>query len=166
MLNIKFLFSNFWHFLALGFGAGLSKKAPGTIGSLIAFPLFFIILPLSSELQISFVITLFFLGIHASNITSAGLKLKDPACIVIDEIVAMLLILIIINYFILFNNAPISFVPEQIIFFLSFLIFRFFDVMKPFPIKWFEKKFKGGFGIMIDDIVAAIPCIIIMYFFI
>ena len=149
MINKKFLLLNFWHFLALGFGAGISNKAPGTLGTLVAFPLFFLIAPLAFELQIGFVITLFFLGFHASNITSKNLRIKDPSCIVIDEIVAMLLILIFIN-------------TDLISFALSFILFRFFDIKKPFPINWVDRHVGGGLGIMLDDIIAALPTIIII----
>jgi len=149
LVDIKFLIGSFWHLLALGFGSGLSKKAPGTLGSLIAFPLYGLISPLSIEIQLGFVVTLFFLGIHASDITSRRLKLKDPSCIVIDEIVAMMLILIFIE-------------PDAVSFVIAFILFRFFDIKKPFPISWVEKKFTGGLGIMLDDIAAAIPCVLIM----
>ena len=149
MIDKKFLLLNFWHFLALGFGAGISKKAPGTLGTLVALPLFFLIAPLAFELQIGFVITLFFLGFHASNITSKNLRIKDPSCIVIDEIVAMLLILILIN-------------TDLISFVLSFILFRFFDIKKPFPINWVDRQVGGGLGIMLDDIIAALPPIIII----
>tara|TARA_B100000035_G_scaffold312642_1_gene324564 strand:- start:6560 stop:7039 length:480 start_codon:yes stop_codon:yes gene_type:complete len=147
LVNTKFLLHNIWHFLALGFGTGISKKAPGTLGTLVAFPLFFVIEPLSFELQIGFVITFFFLGFHASNITSKNLKLKDPSCIVIDEIVAMLLILIFIK-------------TDLISLLISFILFRFFDIKKPFPINWIDKNVGGGLGIMLDDIIAALPPII------
>ena len=149
MVDTKFLLFNFWHFLALGFGAGMSKKAPGTLGTLVAFPLFFVITPLAFELQIGFVITLFFLGFHASNITSKKLRIKDPSCIVIDEIVAMLLILILIN-------------TDLISFVLSFILFRFFDIIKPWPTNWFDTNVKGGFGVMFDDVVAGTQAIILM----
>ena len=149
MIDKKFLLLNFWHFLALGFGAGISKKAPGTLGTLVALPLFFLIAPLAFELQIGFVITLFFLGFHASNITSKNRRINDPSCIVIDEIVAMLLILILIN-------------TDLISFALSFILFRFFDIKKPFPINWVDRHVGGGLGIMLDDIIAALPPIIII----
>ena len=101
------------------------------------------------ELQIGFVVTLFFLGFHASNIASKKLSIKDPSCIVIDEIVAMLLILILIN-------------TDLISFVLSFILFRFFDIKKPFPINWVDRQVGGGLGIMLDDIIAALPPIIII----
>lgn len=149
MVDRKFLFHNFWHFLALGFGTGIFKKAPGTVGTLVAFPLFFVIAPLAIELQVGFVITLFFLGFQASNITIQKLKIKDPSCIVIDEIVAMLLILIFIK-------------TDLISFVIGFILFRFFDITKPFPINWVDKEVGGGIGIMLDDIIAALPPIIII----
>ena len=149
MVNRKFLFQNFWHLLALGFGSGMFLRAPGTLGTIVAFPLFFSIKWLSPELQAVFLITLFFIGLHASNITSRNLKLKDPSCIVIDEIVAMLFILIFINH-------------DLISFVMAFILFRFFDIKKPFPISWIDKNIGGGLGIMLDDIVAAIPPIIIV----
>ena len=71
------------------------------------------------------------------------MKMKDPACIVIDEIVAFLALLIYTK-------------PDVITLFYCFLLFRFFDILKPFPINILEKNFEGGFGIMIDDIAAAI----------
>ncbi len=149
MLNFKFLISNFWHFLALGFGFGMTPKAPGTFGTTLAFPIFLIIAPLSKELQILFVTTLFFLSLRACEITSSNLKIKDPSSIVIDEIVAMLLILICIDM------SLLNFV-------IAFILFRFFDIKKPFPINWVDKNIKGGLGIMLDDIVAAIPPILIV----
>ena len=80
------------------------------------------------------------------------MKIKDPSCIVIDEIVAFLALLIYLQ-------------PHAVELFYSFLLFRFFDILKPFPINILEKKFEGGFGIMIDDIAAAIYSAFIMIFF-
>ena len=80
------------------------------------------------------------------------MKIKDPSCIVIDEIVAFLALLIYLQ-------------PDVVELFYSFLLFRFFDILKPFPINILEKKFEGGFGIMIDDIAAAIYSAFIIIFF-
>ncbi|MBL6685409.1 MAG: phosphatidylglycerophosphatase A [Methylophilaceae bacterium] len=143
MINRKFLFANINHFIALGFGAGLFKKGPGTAGSLVAIPLFFLIINFNGYMQWLFLITLFFIGIHSSNITCKNLKLKDPSCIVIDEIVALIMLLLLI---------PISL--KNLV--LGFIIFRLFDIFKPFPISWAEKKFHDGFGVMLDDILAAL----------
>ena len=80
------------------------------------------------------------------------MKIKDPSCIVIDEIVAFLALLIYLQ-------------PHAVELFYSFLLFRFFDILKPFPINILEKKFEGGFGIMIDDIAATIYSAFIIIFF-
>jgi phosphatidylglycerophosphatase A len=147
----KLLFKNFSAFLALGFGSGLIKKAPGTFGSLAAIPFFLFIQLLSPPLIYLFIITMFFIGIYVADKTSQALAMNDPSCIVIDEIVGFLLLLILVAHL---HGAGISI--TKIDFFLAFILFRIFDIWKPFPIDLLEKKFKGGFGIMIDDIGATI----------
>ncbi len=82
--------------------------------------------------------------------------MKDPSCIVIDEVVGFLLLLILVGHL---TEAGISI--TKIDFILAFILFRIFDIWKPFPIDLLEKKFKGGFGIMIDDIGASIYAYII-----
>ncbi len=143
MLNKQFLFSNLNHFIALGFGSGLFKRGPGTAGSLVAIPVFFLIINFNIFLQWLFIRTLFFVGMHTANITSQNLKIKDPSCIVIDEIVALVML------FLLIPQSMTNFV-------LAFIFFRLFDIFKPYPISWAEKKFQHGFGIMFDDILAAL----------
>lgn len=146
MKQNKLLFKNLSAFIALGFGVGLSKKAPGTFGTLVAIPFFLLIQFLPFYLILLFVITIFFIGIYVSDKTSIALGKKDPGCIVIDEIVGFLLLLTLLK-----NQV------ESIIFFiLAFILFRIFDIWKPYPINFLEKKYEGGFGIMIDDIGAAI----------
>ena len=93
LLDKNFLLSNIHHMLALGFGSGLHKKAPGTLGTLVAIPFFLIIQKIDISFQILFVVIIFFLGIWSSNVTSKSLKQKDPSCIVIDEIAAFLIII-------------------------------------------------------------------------
>lgn len=149
MKKIKLLFKNESTFIALGFGSGLSNVAPGTFGTLVAIPLFYFSQLLPQYYDYFFVITLFFIGIYVSNKTCLIIKIKDPSCIVIDEIVAFLALLI-------------YFKPDMIELFICFLLFRFFDIFKPFPINILEQKFDGGFGIMIDDIAAAIYSALIM----
>jgi phosphatidylglycerophosphatase A len=147
----KLLFKNFSAFLALGFGSGLMKKAPGTFGTLVAIPFFLFLQLLSQPLIYLFIFTVFFIGIYVSDKTSQALAMKDPSCIVIDEIVGFLLLLILVGHL---TGGGISI--TKIDFILAFILFRIFDIWKPFPIDLLEKKFKGGFGIMIDDIGAAI----------
>jgi len=142
-VNRKFLTQNIYHFVALGFGSGLFKKGPGTAGSLAAIPIFYLLLNLPSLHQWLFVITLFFVGLYSSNRVIAVVDQKDPSFIVIDEIVAVLFLFILI--------------PPNINFLaFAFILFRIFDIFKPFPVSWAENYFKGALGIMLDDIVAAL----------
>jgi len=152
----KLLFKNFSAFLALGFGSGLIKKAPGTFGTLVAIPFFLFLQFFSQPLIYLFIITMFFIGIYVADKTSRALAMKDPSCIVIDEVVGFLLLLILVGHL---TEAGISI--TKIDFILAFILFRIFDIWKPFPINLLERKFKGGFGIMIDDIGAAIYAYII-----
>jgi phosphatidylglycerophosphatase A len=148
LLNKNFILKNPHHMIALGFGTGLYKKAPGTLGTLVAIPFFIAINKVDIYLQLLFVVMVFILGIWSSNVTSTSLKLKDPSCIVIDEIAAFLLLLILIS-------------PNLYQLIYAFILFRLFDIWKPYPISWLENRYSGGFGIMIDDIAAALMALII-----
>ena len=148
-MNRKFLTQNIYHFIALGFGSGLFKKGPGTAGSFVAIPIFYLLINLSSLLQWLFVITLFFVGLYSSNKVIAVIDQKDPSFIVIDEIVAVLFLFILI--------------PTNIQFLaFAFILFRIFDIFKPFPVSWAENYFKGALGIMLDDIVAALLSLLVI----
>ena len=148
-MNRKFSTQNIYHFIALGFGSGLFKKGPGTAGSLAAIPIFYLLLNLPSLLQWLFVITLFFVGLYSSNKVIAVVDQKDPSFIVIDEIVAVLFLFILI--------------PPNINFLaFAFILFRIFDIFKPFPVSWAENYFKGGLGIMMDDIIAALLSLLVI----
>lgn len=144
----KLLFKDVYVFLALGFGTGLYKNAPGTLGTLVALPIFFLTTLLPENVDYIFVVTLFFIGIYVSDHTSRLLNIKDPSSIVIDEIVAYLIVLLFTEFSI--QNVLITFV-----------LFRLFDIWKPFPINILDSKLKGGLGIMIDDIGATIYTLII-----
>ncbi len=125
------------------FGVGYLPFAPGTWGSLLALPLAWVILSQWSQyilLVVTFV--LFLAGMLASNIHQKRREDKDPSYIVIDEFVGQLLVLSI---------APLGWVY----FFAAFLLFRIFDICKPWPISWADKTIRNGFGIMFDDILAA-----------
>lgn len=149
--TFKWLLQNPIRFLGFGFGSGLAPKAPGTFGTLPALPLAWILLFLNSG-KIGLIIlsvVLFFIGIWICNVTERDLGVHDYGGIVWDEIVAMLLIL--------------AFVPQTVLWWLmAFLVFRFFDAVKPPPIKWFDQKVSGGFGVMLDDIIAAIMSIMVL----
>ncbi len=136
-------------FFALGFGSGLSPRAPGTMGSLAAIPLALLLLPLSPLAYGLLLLGAFIFGIYCCGETSRRMVVEDPGAIVWDEIVAMWLVL--------------AFVPASWGWWLSaFLLFRLFDIAKPWPIRWLDHTIKGGFGIMLDDILAAIYAIIVL----
>lgn len=146
MPDKRFLLSNPAHFLALGFGSGLAKKAPGTFGTLVGLP-FFAALMLTPELAHYIVITvLFVVGIPICTRTGNALGVSDHGSIVWDEIIAFMLVL--------------EFTPLSWQWWLAaFALFRLFDIWKPFPIRQCDARLKGGFGVMFDDLLAAIYAI-------
>jgi phosphatidylglycerophosphatase A len=150
--DLKFLLRHPAHFLALGFGSGLAPKAPGTAGSLAAIPLFLLVAPISTISMVwtlGIITILFVLGIRYCDIAGRALGVADHGSIVWDEMVAMWLIMA------LTPHAPIIYV-------LDFVLFRLFDIWKPFPIKQCDAKLKGGFGVMFDDLLAAGYVLIVM----
>lgn len=145
--DFKLLIAHPAHFLALGAGTGLAKKAPGTFGTLLAFPLFLLITQLSFYTQIAIIGALFLIGIYCCDKTGKALGVADHGSIVWDEIVAMMLVL--------------TFTPLQWQWWLlAFSLFRLFDIWKPTPIRQCDAKIKGGLGVMLDDILAAIYAIV------
>ncbi|GAA5217409.1 phosphatidylglycerophosphatase A [Corallincola platygyrae] len=131
------------HILATGFGLGLAKKAPGTWGTLAAFPFYFLMLPLADWLYLAIVAVMAIVGIWICGKTSDDLGVHDHGGIVWDEVVGMLITLF--------------WVPVQWPWILAaFVAFRFFDIVKPWPIRWLDKRVSGGFGIMIDDVIAGV----------
>ncbi|MDI1297740.1 phosphatidylglycerophosphatase A [Methylotenera sp.] len=145
--SLKFLLQHPAHFFALGFGSGLAKKAPGTFGTVVGLPLYFLIAPFSLALKLSIISALFLIGIYFCDVTGKALGVSDHGGIVWDEIVAMMLVL--------------AFTPNQWQWWLvAFILFRLFDIWKPFPIRQFDAKLKNGFGVMFDDLLAAIYAII------
>ncbi len=141
--GFQFVFSHPAHLVAFGFGAGLSRFAPGTAGTLLGFPLYWATAPyLSAVEMLLLVVVLFAIGVWACGITGRHLGISDHGGMCWDEIVAFLLILEI---------APAGLWWQVAAFFL----FRVFDVVKPSPIRELEKRMKGGFGVMFDDVLAA-----------
>lgn len=129
------------HFLAFGFGSGLAPKAPGTAGTLVALPLYFLLQPLGVWYWLATVVAVL-VGIWACDVAGRALGVHDHGGIVWDEIAAFLLVL---------PFAPQTFVG----FVLAFALFRLFDIWKPFPIRWFDRQVPGGLGVMLDDLLAA-----------
>jgi len=131
------------HCLAYGFGLGKLPKAPGTFGSLAAFPIFFLIRPLPWTGYLSVVVGLSLVGIWICGKTARDMGEHDHPSIVWDEICGMLLTLM--------------FVPGGLLnYAIAFGFFRLFDITKPPPIRWCDQQVAGGFGIMLDDILAGI----------
>lgn len=144
--DLGFLLRRPAHFFALGFGSGLSRFAPGTFGTLAALPLFAILMQAPELVHYTTIAVLFVLGIPLCEVTGRNLGVSDHSSIVWDEIVAMLLVL--------------EFTPLAWQWWLAaFLLFRLFDIWKPFPIRQCDAKFKGGFGVMFDDLLAAVYAI-------
>lgn len=138
-----FLFSNPAHLLAFGFGSGLIREAPGTFGTLVAFPIYWLLEPqLSDYLFIVMLIVAFAIGVWVCGETGKALGEADYGGIVWDEIVSFMLVLFF---------TP----PGWQWSFLAFVLFRFFDIVKPPPIRYFESNWHDGFGVMFDDLLAA-----------
>ena len=140
----SFAFSHPAHFIAFGFGAGLARFAPGTVGTLVAFPIWWAIgAAYPAPVVLGFLAFLFAVGVWACEVTGRHLGVADHGAMCWDEIVAFLLVLAI---------APQSPAWQAAAFFL----FRAFDVVKPPPIRQLDRSLHGGLGIMLDDFVAGV----------
>ncbi|HGJ5856735.1 phosphatidylglycerophosphatase A [Arsenophonus nasoniae] len=143
--------SNPWHLLATGFGSGLSPIIPGTMGSLAAIPFWLLMYWLLPVWLCWLIILLgFAVGIVICQRTSDDMQVHDHGSIVWDEFIGMWMTLM-----------AIPLVNWQWVL-IAFVLFRFFDMLKPWPIGWFDRQVGGGFGIMLDDIIAAIFAIAIV----
>lgn len=151
MPDFKFLIAHPAHFFALGFGSGLTKKAPGTFGTLVGLPLFWLISNYTFSTQLGVAFMLFVFGVYVCEKTGKALGVADHGSIVWDEIVAMMLVLFF---------TPFTWLGWL----AAFLLFRLFDIWKPFPIRYFDAKLKNGFGVMFDDLLAAIYAILVLKF--
>ena len=139
----RLLFSNPAHFISFGFGSGLAHRAPGTFGTLAAFPLYWLLAPLLSDASFIFLLILaFVLGVWVCGITGKALGIADYGGIVWDEIVSFMLVLFF---------TP----PGWYWSLLAFVLFRIFDIVKPPPIRYFDSNWHGGLGVMFDDLLAA-----------
>lgn len=139
----RFIRSHPAYFLAFGLGVGLSPKAPGTVGTVLGYPLYFALaafLPLPGVLLA--LLLAFLAGIKICDMAGQAVGVADHGGIVWDEIVAMALVL--------------CFTPAGALWGLgAFIAFRAFDIFKPWPIAYFDQRLKNGFGVMFDDLLAA-----------
>ena len=146
----RFVLSRPAHFIAFGFGAGLVPVAPGTIGTLIALPLYWLLQPRVEPLEFLLVLAvLFSLGVWACEMTGRALGVHDHGGMVWDETVAFLLVLFF---------TPAGWIWQA----AAFALFRLFDILKPPPIRYYDRTLKSGFGAMFDDLVAALYTLIIL----
>lgn len=137
------------YFIAFGFGSGLSPIAPGTCGTLAAIPFYWLLSSASLTIYLLVTCAAFILGVKVSDIVSRELGEHDYKGIVWDEIVGYLLTMLM--------------VPKGLWWAIAgFILFRLFDIWKPWVISWVDKRIKGGLGIMLDDVLAAIPAWIIL----
>jgi len=137
------------HLLAIGFGAGCVPKMPGTVGTLVGILFYLPMVYLSWPVYIGVTIVLFLLGVWLCEVTANHLGVHDHGGIVWDEIVGFLITM---------TAVP----PDWRFVLLGFVLFRLFDIWKPWPINWLDRKVSGGLGIMLDDLVAGIYALIIL----
>ncbi|TNF36664.1 MAG: phosphatidylglycerophosphatase A [Gammaproteobacteria bacterium] len=139
----RWVFSGWVPCLAAGFGSGLSRKAPGTAGSLAALPVGVLLLDLPVWGHAAWVVLMFALGVLVCDRAARLLGVHDHPGIVWDEFVGLWLAMWLL--------------PDGWPWWLAaFVLFRLFDIAKPWPIRWLDRQVQGGFGIMIDDVLAGI----------
>lgn len=135
--------------LATGFGVGYSPVAPGTLGTLIAIPVFYFLSNITSPVYEITLIAFFFLSVWISETAEVFFDKKDDQKIVIDEIMGFLVTML--------------WIPRTaILILIGFFLFRFFDILKPFPIRRLEKNLKGGYGVVLDDVMAGVYANIVL----
>ncbi|MGI4858130.1 MAG: phosphatidylglycerophosphatase A family protein [Janthinobacterium lividum] len=149
--TLRFMLSHPFHIVSLGFGSGLSPIMPGTCGTLFGWLSFAVLNPyLNTRAWLVLIVAGFVLGIGLCGFTARRMRVPDPGAVVWDEVIAMWIVLLFV--------MPTTFAGQL----GSFLVFRFFDMVKPPPIRYFDRHLKGGFGIMFDDIVAALFTLIVI----
>lgn len=151
-LDFHWLKGSLPRFVAFGFGVGLIKPGPGTWGTLLAWGLWFPLSYLISDdiLMAAFLGLAYIYGCYACHKVAQDMGQADHGGVVWDEIVAFCLVLFII--------APLGLIWQAI----AFVLFRFFDIVKPWPISFFDEKLKNGFGVMWDDLIAALYSLFVL----
>ena len=140
------------HFLALGFGSGLAPKMPGTFGTLAALPLV-VLLSYYASFSVYLIVTILvsIVGVWICGRTADDMGVHDDSSIVWDEVAGMLITMLAV---------PLSWQTLLV----GFMLFRFFDILKPWPISYLDRHVHGGFGIMIDDVLAGLFALGILHF--
>ena len=135
--------NHFFIFAAQGFGTGRSPWAPGTVGTLPGVGLYLVLAPLPLPAYIAIILLLFYFGTFLCELAAEQLGESDPPSVVWDEIVGVLVTL---------TAVPLTLINLI----LAFILFRIFDIWKPWPISWIQHRIHGGDGIMLDDVVAGV----------
>lgn len=143
------LWKNPLYFIAFGFGSGAVPKAPGTAGTVVGVLFYLVMQDLPLTYYIILVVLFFIFGCYICGITEKAIGVKDYSGIVWDEVVGYLVGMI---------HAPRGWFWVLI----GFVLFRLFDVLKPWPIKLVERYLQGGFSVMLDDVLAAVPVFLII----
>ncbi|MBU2896525.1 phosphatidylglycerophosphatase A [Vibrio hepatarius] len=147
---------NPWHLLATGFGSGLSPIMPGTVGTLAAIPFYLLLVKLPLPIYFFALVVAALVGKKICQVTSDDMGVHDHGAIVWDEFVGFWITMLVVPLFDL-SSTDWKWVLT------GFLLFRFFDMVKPWPISWLDKHVHGGFGIMLDDIVAGVMAFVSLY---
>ena len=129
--------------IATGFGLGYLPKAPGTWGTLLALPIHYLIVQLPQQGYISAIVIIIVIAILSAGAAEKIVDKPDPGFVVIDEVAGMLI-------------AMIALPANPFAWLLAFILFRIFDIWKPFPVNFFDQRFHGGLGIVLDDLMAGL----------
>jgi phosphatidylglycerophosphatase A len=152
--TFKQLLRNPIHLLAFGFGSGLAPKAPGTAGTLAAIPFFLVLSLLPESIYFGVCLLTFAVGIPICGASAKALGVKDHSGIVWDEFVGFWVTMSFVPAFAPMGWAWIA---------AGFVLFRLFDITKPWPISWVDRNIHGGLGIMLDDLIAGVVAGAILY---
>lgn len=140
---------NPWHLLAIGFGSGLSPIVPGTMGTLAAIPFYLLLVQLPLPLYLVALVVACIVGVKICQVTSDDMGVHDHGSIVWDEFAGFWITMLVVP---VLNLSAYDW--KWLL--TGFVLFRFFDMVKPWPIGWLDKRVHGGLGIMLDDIVAGV----------
>ncbi len=137
------------HFIAQGFGAGRASVAPGTFGTLVGIPIYMVMSALGPWLYVIGVALMFGLGVWLAGVTGRDLGAHDHPSIVWDEVVGFLITMLL---------AP----PGWLWIAAGFVLFRLFDIWKPYPIRLIDRRLANGLGCMLDDVLAGVYALAVL----
>jgi len=145
-----YVLNRFFLLVATGFGVGYSPIVPGTLGTLLAIPLYLVLSEIPSPIYELTLIGFFFLSVWISERAEKFFGKKDDQRIVIDEMMGLFITLLWLE-------------KTLLVIVIGFILFRFFDILKPFPIRHLEKRWKGGYGVVLDDLMAGLYANILLH---